>query len=354
LPRTERGIPPARSPFVPERADKSRSGAPVFLICGREGAWFPHSTPVVEDQSDLRAPIIQMRGVVCRRGKGEALSEVSLEVMPGELVFVTGPSGAGKSTLLGIIHGDLRVSAGEVKVAGRNLHRRRWLDLPRVRREVGMIYQELRLLPRLTALENVVFAVRATEVRLHPSEAARRALGRLEAVGMADKRDCYAYQLSGGEQQRLAIARAIAVRPRILLADEPTKNLDRRNVAQVITLLTRIARSGTTVLVATHDQGFMRRKAAQTVQLERGRLVGTRTRTDEGVVAVAHGLQAPAIVALPLADFCEHCGEPLPLLSLVEAGSRSASERWCPGCRKWALSVSTPIPKAARARWLVR
>ena len=279
------------------------------------------------------------------------LREVSLEVMPGELVFVTGPSGAGKSTLLAIVHGDLKVSAGEVNVAGRNLHRRRWLSLPRVRREVGMVYQDLRLLMRLTALENIVFAVRATDLRLHPDEATRRSLGRLEAVGLADKRDSYPSQLSGGEQQRLAIARALAVRPRVLLADEPTKNLDSRNVAQVISLLSRIARTGTTVLVATHDQAFIRRKAAQTVQLDKGCLVAPRLGAGE---ADAKGPPAAAVAAVLAANACEFCGETLPNLSIVEAGSRAAGERWCPGCRRWVLPVSTPIQRQARTRWLAR
>jgi ABC-type ATPase involved in cell division len=308
---------------------------------------------VVSNNSDSSAPIIQLRGVVCRRGKTEALREVSLDVMPGELVFVTGPSGAGKSTLLAMIHGDLKANAGEVKVAGRNLLRRRWLNLPRIRREVGMVYQDLRLLPRLTALENVVFAVRASDLRLHPNEAARRALGRLEAVGLAENRDSYPGELSGGEQQRLAIARALAVRPRVLLADEPTKNLDGRNVAQVISLLTRIAGNGTTVVVATHDQGFIRRKAAQTVRLEKGRLVTTLPAAEDGSESEADVLPGAAIAA-KAADACEFCGEQLPQLSIVEAGSRSADQRWCPGCRKWVLPVSTPTRRPARSRWLAR
>jgi ABC-type ATPase involved in cell division len=308
---------------------------------------------VVRQKSDSGAPIIEMRGVVCRRGKTDALREVSLEILPGELVFVSGPSGAGKSTLLGILHGDIRANAGEVKVVGRNLHRH-WLDLSRVRREVGMIYQDLRLLPRLTALENVVFAVRATDLRIHRDEAVRRALGRLEAVGLAENRNSYPDHLSGGEQQRLAIARALAVRPKVLLADEPTKNLDSRNVAQVISLLTLIARSGTTVVVATHDQAFMRRKAAQTVQLEKGRLVVVSPATEDEMDDGAGEAKVAAIAAAPIADACERCGEPLPNLSIFEAGSGADGERWCPGCRKWVLPVSTPIPGRARSRWLAR
>ena len=302
--------------------------------------------------------MIEIRSLVCKRGRNQALRDVNLDVVEGELVFITGPSGAGKSTLLGIIHGDLRATAGEVKIVGRQLHRRRRSDLARVRREVGIVYQDYRLLPRLTALENVVFAVRVTDLRLHPSEAIRRARGRLEAVDLLDKVDAYPGQLSGGEQQRLAIARALAVRPRVLLADEPTKNLDGRNVAQVISLLTKIARSGTTVLIATHDQAVIRRRADQLIQLDRGQLASAEepslaVEDEEGTEQVVAERLPEPVLAIPHGS-CSKCGEPLPKLSIVEAGSRPDGERWCPGCRAWVLAVSKPIPTPARSSWLAR
>jgi cell division transport system ATP-binding protein len=301
--------------------------------------------------------VIEIRSLVCKRGRNQALRDVNLDVVEGELVFVTGPSGAGKSTLLGIIHGDLRATAGEVKIVGRQLHRRRRSDLARVRREVGIVYQDYRLLPRLTALENVVFAVRVTDLRLHPSEAVRRARGRLEAVGLLDKVDAYPGQLSGGEQQRLAIARALAVRPRVLLADEPTKNLDGRNVAQVISLLTKIARSGTTVIIATHDQAVIRRGADQLVQLDKGQLASAEEPSlaiEEADGAEPAAERIPELAMAVPHGSCSRCGEPLPKLSIVEAGSRPDGERWCPGCRAWVLAVSKPIPSPARSSWLAR
>jgi ABC-type ATPase involved in cell division len=301
--------------------------------------------------------VVEIRSLVSKRGKNQALRDVSIDVTDGELVIVTGPSGAGKSTLLGIIHGDLRPTAGEVRIVGRPLHRHRRSDLARVRREVGIVYQDYRLLPRLTALENVVFAIRVTDLRLHPSEASRRARGRLEAVGLSEKADSYPGHLSGGEQQRLAIARALAVRPRVLLADEPTKNLDSRNVAQVIALLTKIARSGTTVIIASHDQALTRRRADQLIQLDKGQLVSTSQSSlaiaDGGPEGIASEREPELALAVPHGS-CSKCGEPLPKLSIVEAGSRPDGERWCPGCRAWVLAVSKPIPTAARSSWLAR
>ncbi len=307
--------------------------------------------------------VVEIRSLVCRRGRNQALRDINLDVASGELVFITGPSGAGKSTLLGVIHGDLRVTAGEVRIVGRPLHRRRSSDLARVRREVGIVYQDHRVLPRLTALENVVFAVRVTDLRLHPAEAARRARGRLEAVGLSDKVDDYPGHLSGGEQQRLAIARALAVRPRVLLADEPTKNLDAKNAAQVIALLTKIARAGTTVVVATHDQAVIRKHADQVVRLDRGELTAAgepflskpflSMEPDEAAAPAARaGSQEP-----PMSEshgFCSRCAEALPKLSIVEAGTRPEGERWCPGCRVWVVPVAKPAAEQGRKRWLAR
>jgi len=218
-------------------------------------------------------PLIDLRAVACRRGRTTALAEVSLEVSEGEVVYITGASGSGKSTLLALIHGDLAPTRGLGYVGSWAIHDRRYLDLPRLRREVGMIYQDYRLLPRLTALENIIFAIRTAELQVHPVEALRRAGARLEAVGLAGKAADYPGELSGGEQQRLAIARTLAVRPRVLLADEPTGNLDRRNASQVIGLLTRVARMGTAVLIATHDRALVRRKSGRRLHLEDGRLL---------------------------------------------------------------------------------
>jgi cell division transport system ATP-binding protein len=185
-------------------------------------------------------------------------------------VYITGASGSGKSTLLALIHGDIEPTWGQGYVHGRAIHERRRLDLPRLRREVGMIYQDYRLLSRLTAVENILFALRAAGLQVDPAEAILNAHARLEAVGLAGKAADYPGELSGGEQQRLAIARTLAVRPRVLLADEPTGNLDRRSASQVMALLTRIARMGTAVLIATHDRTLVRRRSGRKVHLDGG------------------------------------------------------------------------------------
>ena len=218
------------------------------------------------------APAIDLWSASCVRGRVNVLREISLKILPGELVFITGVSGAGKSTLLGLIHGDLELASGEAYVGGHVLHERRQLDLPRLRREVGIVYQDYRLLPRLTALENVVFAVRACELRLDPLEALRRARAHLDTVGLAGRCSHYPSELSGGEQQRVAIARTLATRPRVLLADEPTGNLDQANSSHVTDLLAQIARAGTAVLIATHDPKLVLDGTGQHVQLEKGTL----------------------------------------------------------------------------------
>ena len=170
---------------------------------------------------------------------------------------------------------------------------------------------------------------------------------------MADKLASYPGQLSGGEQQRLALARALATRPRVLLADEPTKNLDAKNVAQVISLLTTIAKSGTTVIVATHDQAMIRRRSDQQINLEMGRLVSNIP------VAVAQADEdesdSPAHEILSRPNgVCSQCREPLPTVSIVEAGSRPDGERWCPGCRAWVIPVAATAAEARGSKWAAR
>lgn len=217
-------------------------------------------------------PIVDLREIDCRHDTTPVLEEISLKVFPGELVVVTGASGAGKSTLLGLIHGDHPVAYGEAVVAGQALHRRWRVDLPRLRRDVGMVYQDYRLIPLLTALENVVFAIRANDPALPRAAAYRRAGESLNAVGLGEKGDAIPGRISGGEQQRVAIARAFAVGPRVLVADEPTGNLDRENARGIISLLAAAARRGTAVVIATHDPGLLRDLTARTLHLDRGRI----------------------------------------------------------------------------------
>jgi len=253
----------------------------VERMTGVTGAVEISPAPPARDGSRVAGALVEIEGVSRRFGRVVALQEVSLTIRRGELVFVVGPSEAGKTTLLRLIHGDLVPSRGSIRVDGFQLARRwRWF-LPRLRRRVGVIFQDHRLLPDMTAQGNVAFALQATNLWLPPGEVAARARARLREVGLAGRANAYPGQLSGGQQRRLAIARALALEPVLLLADEPTANLDRGNAERVLELLERRWRAGTTVVVATHDQELARSRGARTVQLREGRVVADLPAVEE-------------------------------------------------------------------------
>ena len=211
-------------------------------------------------------------------GRTAVFADVNFTVAQGELVEITGPSGAGKTTLLRLIHGQLRPSKGQVWVEGRGLHRFWRRGLGRIRREVAFIYQEQRLLPRLNALENLVYALMLVDPTMPYGRIRRRALEALEAFGLAGRRKAYPSQLSAGERQRVAVARALAGRPRVLLADEPLAAVDEQNARVVKRLLEEAAASGTTVIVATHQPTF---KAGRVLRLPAGQVLVNRARLAE-------------------------------------------------------------------------
>ncbi|MGZ6299612.1 MAG: cell division ATP-binding protein FtsE, partial [Candidatus Limnocylindria bacterium] len=201
-------------------------------------------------------PLVKLTAVSKSFGRQSVLKDVNLTVGAGELVEVTGPTGAGKTTLLRLVHGQMRPNKGEVWVGGRGVHRWWRRGLGRVRREVAFIFQEQRLLPRLTAVENLVFALQVREPQVPQRTIKQRAVAALESIGLAGKGRSYPHQLSGGERQRLAIARALASRPRVLLADEPLAALDDESAAVVVRMLEEAAAAGTAVIVATHRHTF--------------------------------------------------------------------------------------------------
>ena len=198
------------------------------------------------------APLIKLTAVRRLFGKRAVIDKLDLTVAPGELVEVTGPSGAGKTTLLRLLHGQLRPSGGEVWVEGRALHKWWRRDLDRIRRDVSFLFQEQRLLGRLTAMENVVLGLMINEPDTSYREIQERAAGALDALGVGHRRDAYPNQLSSGERQRVAVARALVSRPRVLLADEPFTAIDRDNAQIVARMLEEAAAHGTAVVVATH------------------------------------------------------------------------------------------------------
>lgn len=218
-------------------------------------------------------PIVEFTGVTRLYGSRRALDEVHLSLRPGELAFLVGPSGAGKTTLLKLINREIRPSSGEVWIAGIAAHRLKPSRVAELRRKVGVVFQDYKLLPRLTAIENVAFGLQVGDLRISDEEARDRSLDALEAVGLGDRGDAYPHQLSGGQQQRVAIARAVVAQPSLLIADEPTGNLDVDTAWEIMDLFEDIAAWGTAVLVATHNVEIVTRLQRRVLTLVQGRLV---------------------------------------------------------------------------------
>ena len=204
------------------------------------------------------------------RNEYTALSHVNLRVEKGEFVFVVGQTGAGKSTLLKLLYREEKPTSGKVVVAGQDLGAMRLGEIPHFRRRLGVVFQDFGLLPNKTVYENAAFALRV--IGANRQTIRRQVPNALEMVGMAHRPDAFPHQLSGGEQQRVAVARALVNNPLILLADEPTGNLDPDVSQSIMELLNHINARGTTVLVATHDQAVVDRMRRRVVRFERGRL----------------------------------------------------------------------------------
>lgn len=205
-----------------------------------------------------------------------ALDGVSLDIYPGEFVFVVGHSGSGKSTLLKLLTRELRATSGKVIVAGQDLTKLRDRKVPYLRRQIGTVYQDFKLLPDKTVYENVAFALECigkprAVIKVQVPET-------LRLVGLAEKMDNYPDQLSGGEQQRVSVARAMVNRPPLLVCDEPTGNLDPQTSRGIMDLLERINRTGTTVLVATHDREMVDNMRRRVIALDRGHLTRDQDR----------------------------------------------------------------------------
>jgi ABC-type ATPase involved in cell division/cell division protein FtsX len=200
--------------------------------------------------------VVKLAHVTKSFGRTPVLKEINLSVAAGELVEITGPSGSGKTTLLRLVHGQLRPNKGQVWVEGRGLHRWWRRGLGHVRRDVAFVFQEHHLLPRLTALENLTLALQVTDPQVPFKTIKRRALEILESLGLVNKKNRYPRQLSAGERQRIAVGRALAAKPRVILADEPMASIDDDNARIVMRLLEEAAAGGAAVIVASHKHTF--------------------------------------------------------------------------------------------------
>lgn len=216
--------------------------------------------------------LIRLEGVHKDYDNGtKALKGVSLRVNDGEFAFLIGPSGSGKSTLIKLITGEIKSSQGQIMVNGFDMNNLRAHQVPHMRRTLGIIFQDFRLIDKKTVYQNLDFAMRA--VGSSHSAVRRRISFVLELVGLIEKKDHYPGQLSGGEQQRVAIARAIVNNPSMIIADEPTGNLDPSRSMEIMTLLQQINDLGTTLMVVTHEKNLVNRFAKRVIAIENGRVI---------------------------------------------------------------------------------
>ena len=213
--------------------------------------------------------MIELRNVTKEYSKGHAaLNGVSVKIERGEFVFIVGDSGSGKSTLIKLIMKELNPTEGTIIVNGQNLNRMKHRNIAKYRRGLGVVFQDFRLLKDRSIYENIAFALRVTET---PTRVIKKKVpAALSLVGLAQKYKSFPKELSGGEQQRVAIARAIVNEPAILLADEPTGNLDPKTSREIMKLLEEINARGTTVLVVTHDQAIVNTMKKRVIRMQKG------------------------------------------------------------------------------------
>ncbi len=230
------------------------------------------SYDLYRDLQKIQAPVILFDHVSKEYQKDvQAVQDINFSIQKGEFVFIVGSSGSGKSTLIRLMLREIAPTRGKVYVAGRELSRLRRYQVSRYRRSIGVVFQDFRLLKDRNAYENVAFAQRVIEVP--PAEIKKRVPRMLSMVGLNEKYKAYPAELSGGEQQRVALARALINNPVILLADEPTGNLDPKNSWEIMHLLEEINRRGTTVVVVTHNREVVDMMQKRVITLKNGRII---------------------------------------------------------------------------------
>lgn len=200
-----------------------------------------------------------------------ALNDVSLRIADGEFVFIVGSSGAGKSTLIKLMLREERASSGVIKVNGKNLGKMPRYRIPKFRRSIGVVFQDFRLIPNMTAYDNVAFALRVTNVSNR--EIKRKVPYMLSLVGLANKAKCKPDELSGGEQQRVALARALVNSPSLIIADEPTGNIDPELSFEIVDLLNEINKLGVTIVMVTHEHDLVQQFNRRVITIEKGEVI---------------------------------------------------------------------------------
>lgn len=210
-----------------------------------------------------------------KRSESTALERISLHIEPKEFVIIVGPSGAGKSTLLKLLTREEKPSSGKIIVGGIDYEHLKDKEVPKLRRRIGVVFQDFKLLPNKTVFENVAFALEI--IGISTKEIRHTVPKVLEIVGLKGKEKSMPLELSGGERQRVAIARAIVRQPKILIADEPTGNLDPKHAWDVIRVLEKINRYGTTVLLTTHNQDIVNKLKRRVITIEGGKVISDRS-----------------------------------------------------------------------------
>ena len=215
--------------------------------------------------------MIQLTNVSKTYSNGaKALIDVNLKIGKGEFVFLVGPSGAGKSTLIKLFYRDEIPTRGQVQINGKNLVRMKEREVPYLRRNIGVVFQDFKLLPNKTVFENVAFALEV--IGVSKKEVKVRTHATLELVGLANKASSFPHELSGGEQQRVCVARAVINNPALLVADEPTGNLDPETAWEIMDLLFSINKRGTTVIMGTHARAIVDKMQQRVIAIENGRV----------------------------------------------------------------------------------
>lgn len=225
---------------------------------------------------DKEKAVVELKEVSKKYGRNLVLDNISLSIDSGEFVILIGPSGAGKSTLIRLLIREERPNKGKIMISGRDITRLRDYELPYYRRNVGIVFQDFKLLPNKTVYENVAYAL---EVSDEPDSEIERKIPRiLKAVGLSEKSKAFPEQLSGGEKQRVSIARALVHNPKFLIADEPTGNLDPESTREIADLLEKINCQGTIVLLATHNKELVDRMRKRVITMKAGKIISDEAR----------------------------------------------------------------------------